>query len=394
MTRVVVFILFVSIINSQAETNSEALTKIWDIGKKESCSPEMRSDFNQSNFSKIKSKIKDENDRSELARVLNRFLFSFGYSHTEIFTDQTESYYLFKSLNADPLNTPLIINPGIQVGSDSLGFFVREVLDGHNAKKQGFKKQDRLLTMNGLPFTGMWGTKPSRNAIVKIMRQGQFIDLPVDVTALNWNQAFQDATLNSIKIKSYKGKNIGYVHLWSGVHSNSADALWTAIQKFKSNAVDGVILDLRGGYGGAFWQHLDPFFSDRKDFFEMTATDGNNQVVHRKPPAQVNKNAYLGPLIVLIDEGSRSGKEAMAYQFKKSHRAMLIGMKTPGYFSGGGLFLLEQPLDYILYLCVRRDSLLDGTPIEGIGISPDKTVVFDSNNELEDSQLKSALDSF
>lgn len=124
----------------------------------------------------------------------------------------------------------------------------------------------------------------------------------------------------------------------------------------------------------------------------MTALDGDDSKAILTPDAQSNPGSYLGRMAVLIDDGSRSGKEALAYQFKKSKRATLIGTSTPGYFSGGGLFFLDQPKDYFLYLCVRRDSKLDGVEIEGVGVAPHVFVPFDINNKWQDSQLDHAID--
>ncbi len=382
-------------VHAHTETNSEILTKIWETGRQKSCSPEMRSRFDRSSLLNVQTQVKSKFNRNALARALNPFLFSLGYSHTQFFSDQMESYYLFKGYysqtHPSAPSAPLIVNPGIQVGSDDQGFFAREVLDGLPAKKR-ILKGDRLLLLDGKPFRGTWGVQAKQQASLRISRQGTLLDLILPLPVLNWSQAFQDATLKSIKTLTHRKRVIGYVRLWSGVHPDSASALWTAVSTLKAAHVEGLVLDLRGGYGGAFWEHLDPFFSDRKDFFEMSATDGDNQTVVMRAEPKSNPDAYLGPMVVLINEGSRSGKEALAYQFKKSKRAKLVGTSTPGYFSGGELFFLDQSSDYFLYLCVRRDSLLDGNPIEGIGIKPDVVAEFQHLGSDQDAQLKAALD--
>ncbi len=382
---------------AQAETNSEVLNKVWAVGRQNACSPEMRGQFNDTTLARLKSQLKDETERKALASVLNPFLFSMGYSHTEFFTDQMEAYYVFKGYQAiiDPSApaAPLMVNPGIQVGTDDYGYFAREVLDGSPAMAQGLSKGDRILSVDGKPFTGFFGYEPKSKAIVRIAHQGTFKEITVDLPAVNWAQALEDATLNSVHVLSHAGRSIGYVRLWSGVHPESAQALWAAVNKLKAQKTDGLVLDLRGGYGGAFWEHLDPFFADRKDFFVMNAKDGNNQIEIRAPEPQDNPGAYLGPMAVLINEGSRSGKEAMAYQFKKSKRATLIGTTTAGYFSGGGMFFMDQPSDYMLYLCVMRDSTLDGVSIEGVGVKPDLNIGYEASGPYQDSQLNTALES-
>ncbi len=96
-------------------------------------------------------------------------------------------------------------------------------------------------------------------------------------------------------------------------------------------------------------------------------------------------------MVVLINEGVRSGKEALAYQFKKSKRATLIGTKTKGAFSvGRGIFNKEkQP--YFLYLATA-ELLLDNNKIEGFGIYPNIQIPYPlQKNTATDPQLEAAL---
>ena len=151
-----------------------------------------------------------------------------------------------------------------------------------------------------------------------------------------------------------------------------------------------MILDLRGGYGGAWWDHLDPFFSDTSNYIKLEIDKGGKTET-MESPFKKNKNYYSGQMAVLINEGVRSGKEALAYQFKKTKRATLIGEKTPGYFTTGQYFYVDEPLNYILYLCVYQLKL-DGNVIEGIGIQPDISIPFDLSGEYEDSQLSKAIE--
>jgi carboxyl-terminal processing protease len=396
IANLVLFTLFAQSSLAFAETNAEVLDKIWAIGKTKSCTSDMRARFDDAALERFKTEIRDQDDRDSLAAILNPFLFSFGHSHTQFFTSKSESYYLFKGYYAEVTPSapppPLIVNPGIQVGTDEHGYFVREALDGLPAKAGGLLKGDRILSVDGVPFTGFFGFQPKAQVVLRILHQGHPRDITLPLPALNWSQAFQDATLASMRVLPYKGHSVGYVRLWSGVHPESASALWAAVKRFKAAKVDRMVLDLRGGYGGAFWDHLDPFFADRRDFFVMKATDGDGVVSELKPEQHENKDAFLGPMVVLIDEGSRSGKEAMAYQFKKSKRAVLLGTNTAGYFAGGGTFLVDQPSDYMLYLCVMRDSTLDGVEIEGVGVSPDVAVPFTANGALRDSQLEAGLE--
>jgi carboxyl-terminal processing protease len=96
-------------------------------------------------------------------------------------------------------------------------------------------------------------------------------------------------------------------------------------------------------------------------------------------------------MVVLINEGVRSGKEALAYQFKKSKRAVLIGTRTQGAFTGGRAIFNEEKLPFFLYLA-SSEILLDGNKIEGRGILPDEGISYplqESSNV--DPQLNAAI---
>jgi len=377
------------------ETNSAVLDKIWAVGQKESCTAPMRSQFSSATLADLKSRLTSEMDRGVLETIVNPFLFSLGISHTEFFTENDETYYAFKGFLAetDPSlpPPPMIVNPGIQVGVDEHGFFAREVLNGSPARLAEIKKGDRLLSIEGKPFGGGFGHQAQADTTLVLEHHGSKKIVHLPLPSLNWSQAFEDATLKSIQVLSNNNRRVGYVRLWSGLHPDSQAALWSAVKQFEDAHVDGVILDLRGGYGGKMWENLDPFFKDRSNYFVLNLTDKNGNLTEVRPDPQVNPDAYLGPLVVLINEGSRSAREALAFQFRKSKRATVVGASTPGYFSGGGIFLADQPSDYLLYLCINQGKL-DGEQIEGVGVKPDVSVEYSDDNELQDSQLKAGLE--
>lgn len=384
-------ILFTLVVN--AETNVDVLTKVWKIGASKACTQDMRSQFNNINFTSLKSQLNSETNRDNLRDLLNPFLKSLGWSHTEFTTSSDETFYLLRdhasSINPNYPPAPLIVNPGIQLGLTANGYYVREVLDGFPARQAGILKNDKILRWKNQTFDGTWGLKPSTDELL-VERNNRKIKFTISTLLLNWNDAFLEATKLSEKIILANGKRIGYVHLWTGVHKDSATVLREIVERLSSQKVEGMIYDIRGGYGGAWWEHLDPFFKDRAGFFEAEVLDGDDKSDKWVSDPQDNKNAYLGPLVVLTNEGSRSGKEALAYQFKKSQRAVLVGANTAGYFSGGGYFFADQPADYLLYLCVMRITL-DGNKIEGVGVSPDIAVPFDTKAMYADSQLETAI---
>lgn len=378
----------------QIQSNSEILQSVWKTASEKACSEEMRKAFSQEARIKLERQLRSEDQIDDLAAVLNPFLFSLGKSHTEFLTTSSETYYLFKSYEAyihpELRPAPRILNPGVQVGKDQNGYYAREVLTGFPADIAGLKKNDRILSLDGGSFSGTWGAGAKTSAVV-VQRQKQKKAFTIEVQFLDWNEAFQEAAKKSVQVISDKnGKKIGYVHLWSGLHPDSAGFLAQAVAQFKKQGVFAIILDLRGGYGGAWWEHLDPFYPDTKTYMqlEVMTSEGETDIV--KSPYKRNPNYFSGPMAVLINEGVRSGKEALAHQFKKTKRAYLIGEKTPGYFSTGKYFYVDEPLNYALYLCVYQLKL-DGKVLEGIGVEPDQMVPYLPTGPFQDSQIEAAV---
>jgi carboxyl-terminal processing protease len=155
---------------------------------------------------------------------------------------------------------------------------------------------------------------------------------------------------------------------WSRSESSQS---FTRIIVEELHTVDGILLDLRDGWGGAWYEYLDPFYENRDDFYASTIVRRGSRTV-TPPDASRPHPWFQGPLVVLVNEGTRSGKEAMAFQFKKTKRAILVGTTTAGAFTGGMPFFSEQ--GYVLNLAYNGPIQLDGQEIEGVGISPDVRV--------------------
>jgi carboxyl-terminal processing protease len=178
--------------------------------------------------------------------------------------------------------------------------------------------------------------------------------------------AFLRASIASEREIPVGTKRVGYFHLWAGTHSRFLDALNAALANFARSHVDAVIVDLRGGFGGAGLEYLENLKAD-------------------KPLGRV-------PKYVLIDDGVRSGKEWVAASVRQQKIGTLVGSTTAGAFLGGRA---NRPFDgkYFLYVAWGAFVPEGIPPIEGIGVPPDVAVpacrVFCGGR---DPQLEKALD--
>ena len=391
--------LFIFTISALAETINVSISpkqifdRFWQEAKSKIYTIEREKEFfTEKNFQILKKKIEAANNIYDLTPVINSFLQRLQISHTQFYDNHSIDFYMFRSMFlTQDITLPKVNHIGTQYTIIDNHFVVREVLDGYPAAIAGIRRGDILLESNGKPFHPYHSFNPyEENIQLKLLRNQKILTMLVDAISENPNYSFYKAMLQSKRTYKIKGRKVGYIHLWSGTHKNILSMFKKIIEnEFHDN--DGIILDLRGGFGGAWYDYLDPFFPDRNNFFEYTWIDREGKSALHKPEFKTNTSYFSRPMVVLINEGVRSGKEALAYQFKKSNRATLIGTKTKGAFSvGRGIFNKEkQP--YFLFLATA-ELLLDGNKIEGLGISPNIHIPYPlQQNTATDPQLEAAL---
>src|SRR5262249_30129513 len=108
---------------------------------------------------------------------------------------------------------------------------------------------------------------------------------------------------------------------------------------------------------------------------------------NRRDQQKVSHTAYGKPLVVLINQGTRSAKEFFAYELKKTHRGQLVGTRTAGAFLGANGIRIGE--DGLLELPVT-DLKVDGKRLEGVGVEPDVGVQPKDTYGPQDSQLAQA----
>ena len=180
----------------------------------------------------------------------------------------------------------------------------------------------------------------------------------------------------------------------------STKQLKAEIEKNKSSR--GLILDLRGNTGGDFHAVLnaaDYFFAEKVSFGKVIARSGKKPSLILRMlgvPADLNvgdagENAFTGPLVILVNEGSASGAELFAAGMQENGRAAIVGRQTCGCLlasvhhkvKGGG----EVDISEFNVLTAK------GRRLEGVGVLPDVTVplTLDDLRERHDATLRQAV---
>ena len=275
---------------------------------------------------------------------------------------------------------------GIQLDDRTPGR-IRAVLDGSPAAAAGLRREDRILRVDGEAFTSLLQWQEAGPVRLDVRSRDGDREFTIRPLRQSFHRALARATSDSRRVIRCDDRRFIYLHLWAGTHEIFREALVDAVALANAEELDGFVLDLRDGYGGAWWPYLDSFFPNRESYFTATIVDRDGEGGTLRAEPQDNAHAFSGPLAVLINEGTRSGKESLAFQFEKTGRARLFGTKTAGAFTGGMGVFAERDAPYMLYLSVQ-ESRLDGQRIEGIGVEPDIVTPDDS---AEDRALLAAL---
>jgi carboxyl-terminal processing protease len=205
------------------------------------------------------------------------------------------------------------------------------------------------------------------------------MNLTVRPAQLEPEAALLTAMEQSIRLIEAGGRRVGYVHAWSYAGEAFHELLQGEVAFGALKDADALVLDLRGGWGGASPTYLN-LFNPRVPALTQVGRDGQ---------ANTFDFQWRKPVALLVDGGSRSGKEVLAYGFKKYGLGPVVGAKTAGAVVGGRPFLIRGGM--LLYLAVA-DTRVDGERLEGRGIVPDVEVPFSlPYAEGRDPQLDAAV---
>ncbi len=243
------------------------------------------------------------------------------------------------------------------------------------AYKAGIKSGDHIIRIDGKPTKNM-----GLMDVVKMIRGGK--GKPVNLTiAREGTTGVKEYTVvrDVIVVKSVKFRmledNYGYVRI-AQFQERTARDLDNAVKELeksnKGNPLKGLILDLRNDPGGLLEQAVevsDKFLSD--DI--IVSIEGRQKEANKIKFYAKSKNGdYLGPLVVLVNEGSASASEIVAGALQDYKRAIVVGAKTFGKGSVQTIFPLGD--GSAVRLTTAKYFTPKGRSIQAEGITPDITV--------------------
>ena len=310
--------------------------------------------------------------------AIGTILTSLQASHTGRFKPDTIDYFELADIFRYAIRNDIrrLFPPNGEVGYPGIGmiakptnglWFVSDVYDGTPAARAGILVGDEVVTIDGAPYHEIMSFKEKAGRTVEVQvrhRAGaEPVNVKVRVELLKPLPMFEQAIADSATVVERDGRKIGYIHLWTLAAPRSMDAVAEALATGPLKDVDGLVLDLRGRWGGGSSDAAELFLG-RTPSFRLIQRGGENILANVR---------WHRPIVAIIDEGTRSGLEVFAYALK-ANDIPLVGTRTAGALLAGRVYML--PDDSLLELAVSDAVIGDDVRLEGSGVTPDVPVPF------------------
>ncbi|MDB5116205.1 MAG: tail-specific protease precursor [Mucilaginibacter sp.] len=178
-----------------------------------------------------------------------------------------------------------------------------------------------------------------------------------------------------IALVKHGEKKTGYI-LLPGFYDDTNDPngphcakdVAAALETFKKEKVDGIIIDLRTNGGGSFREAVSMVKMFVKSGPIVQTKDRNENPVAADAPQ--TKQIYQGPLVVMVNELSASASEIFSAAIQDDHRGVIIGSaSTYGKGSSQGAFAVGgSTQNGILKITMEKFYRLNGgaTQLQGV----------------------------
>ncbi len=363
-----------------AASNQADFDQVWGLVRDRFYDPRLNGLDWQEQRALFRPQAASAPSRDDAAVVINAMLAKLGASHTHYYTPEDPAFYQLADIFVGALEhrglervfaRGEVSYPGIGAFTevDNQGrSFVTGVIEGAPAHAGGVLIGDEIVSADTRPFrpVGSFRGKVGSPVSLEIRRAAGATPISITVSPadLHPNEMFLRGLKESARVISMDKAKIGYVHVWSYASRRMQAALEDLMSDGPLKDADALVWDLRGGWGGAQPQYLD-LFNPRAPTMKVTDRNGETGFVDVK---------WRKPVAALINEGTRSGKEVLAYGFKEYQLGELVGHRTEGAVLAATAFLIGD--DGLLLLAVE-DVLVDGKRLEGVGVTPTIEVPFD-----------------
>jgi carboxyl-terminal processing protease len=373
---------FISPVSSQESIEEKVFNEVWQTVNENFYDE----NFNGIDWAAMRDKYEPQaaavQSRQQLAGIVNQMLAELKTSHTHFYLPNETAYYqllgIFQPDIQDLPSAAKALFPNDKYEYTGIGIFTKNIneklfvsgiLEGGPAASTSLRIGDQLLNVDGKPYQPIdsFAGKAGQSVTLLVQRSpdpNSQQEISVTPQKFDATTLFKDAQQASTQIIEQQGKRIGYLHIWSNAADFHQQQMIQELMFGKLAEADGLVLDIRDGWGGGSIDYLN-FFTGESPSVTSIRRDGN---------AFVSNYRWKKPVVLLMNEGSRSSKEIIAYGFQQSKIGASVGTTTAGAVVAGRGFVMQD--GSLVYVAVA-DVLVDGNQrLEGKGVTPEIAVTF------------------
>lgn len=232
------------------------------------------------------------------------------------------------------VNEPLEGNfDGVGIEFNIINDTVRVItpIIGGPSEKLGIKAGDKIVSVNGKPFTG---NKVTNKQVFEKLRGKSGSEVTVSVLRASIKKPIEfkitrgKIPIYSLDVAYMVSPGIGFIKI-SRFAGTTYDEYLQAFNALSKQGMKKLILDLRGNGGGFLKTAVELADEFLMDGLQIVYTEGKSH-----PKKVYNATSRGGfernDLVVLIDEGSASASEIVAGALQDNDRATIIGRRSFG----------------------------------------------------------------
>ncbi|MBV9712969.1 MAG: S41 family peptidase [Ktedonobacteraceae bacterium] len=296
--------------------------------------------------------------------------------------DKGHTYFLTpdQSKAFDQQYSGKFVGIGISLSQDltSKKFIINSTIAGSPAEKAGLRRNDIILSVNGVGTQGK-----TLDAVSKLMagKVGTEVALIIQHPGAQQPQTFHivraEITEQNVIMHYIAQDRIAHIQIVQFADGVS-DQLKNSINTAKSMGATKIILDLRNNGGGVVQEAINTVSDFVKSGNVYLEKDSSGHV----SPIPVTGNTLDTriPLVVLVNASSASAAEIVPGALKDSGRATLIGAQTFGTGTVMNRFDLSD--GSVLWVGVDEWLTPKGQFIRDHGITPNITVKMPANASI------------